>query len=138
MDAGDTLTFTYSETILASSLLGGWSGSSIPVTVRVTNSNANDTLDVYDAAGTARVNLFSTTMALSRDVVSSNAVFAATMQQNGGNIVITFGALTSGTVKNGVRKGRMTWSPSTTATDLAGNAVTAGSVTESGANDHDF
>jgi hypothetical protein len=77
-------------------------------------------------------------MALSRDVVTTNAVFAATMQQNGANVVVTLGALTSGTVKNGVKKGRMTWSPSTTATDLAGNPVSAATVTESGANDHDF
>jgi hypothetical protein len=41
-------------------------------------------------------------------------------------------------VKNGVKKGTMSWSPSTAATDLAGNAVAAGSVTESGANDRDF
>ena len=90
------------------------------------------------AANTALVNLTATPMALSRDVTSAGATFSATMQQSGNNIVVTLGALTSGTVKNGVKKGRMTWNPSTTATDLAGNAAAATGVIESGANDRDF
>ena len=77
-------------------------------------------------------------MALSRDVVSASATFSATMQRTGNAVVVTLGALTSGTLKSGVKKGTMTWSPSTAATDLAGNPVAAGSVTESGANDRDF
>ena len=138
MDAGDTLTFTYSEPILPSSLLSAWDGSATAVTVRVTNSGANDTLEVYNGANTTKVNLTAAPMALSRDVVSATATFSATMQRTGNNVVVTIGALTSGTVKNGVKKGTMTWAPSTAATDLAGNAVTAASVTESGANDRDF
>ena len=138
MDAGDTLTFSYSEQMLASSLLGGWDGSATTVTLRVTNAGANDTLEVYDAANTTKVNLTAGAMALSRDVVSSNATFSATMRQSAGNVVVTVGALTSGTVRNGVKKGRITWAPSTAATDLAGNAVSAATVIESGALDRDF
>ena len=138
MDAGDTLTFTYSEAILPASLLTGWDGSATAVTVRVTNANANDTLEVYNGANTARTNLTASPMALNRDVVSATATLSATMQRTGNAVVVTLGALTSGTVKNGVKKGTMVWSPSTAATDLAGNAVAAGSVTESGANDRDF
>jgi chemotaxis methyl-accepting protein methylase len=138
MDAGDTLTFTYSEQILTSSLLSGWDGSATAVTVRVTNSGANDTLEVYDGANTTRVGLTAAAMALNRDVVSSNAIFSATLQQNGSSVVVTLGALTSGTVKSGVKKGRIVWAPSTAATDLAGNAASATSVTEGGTNDRDF
>jgi hypothetical protein len=138
MDAGDTLTFTYSEAILPASLLSGWDGSAAAVTVRVTNAGGNDTLEVYNAANTTKVNLTSSPMALSRDVVSASATFSATMQRTGNAVVVTLGALTSGTLKSGVKKGTMTWSPSTVATDLAGNPVAAGSVTESGANDRDF
>jgi hypothetical protein len=108
------------------------------VTVRVTNANANDTLEVYNGANTARTNLTASPMALNRDVVSATATLSATMQRTGNAVVVTLGALTSGTVKNGVKKGTMVWSPSTAATDLAGNPVAAGSVTESGANDRDF
>jgi hypothetical protein len=138
MDAGDTLTFSYSEQILASSLLSGWDGSATAVTVRVTNSGGNDTLEVYNGANTTKVGLTAAAMALNRDVVSSNATFSATLQQSGGSVVVTLSALTSGTVKNGVKKGRIVWAPSTAATDLAGNAVSATSVTEGGANDRDF
>jgi hypothetical protein len=138
MDAGDTLTFTYSEAILPASLLSGWDGSATAVTVRVTNAGGNDTLEVYNAANTTKVNLTSSPMALSRDVVSASATFSATMQRTGNAVVVTLGALTSGTLKSGVKKGTMSWSPSTVATDLAGNPVAAGSVTESGANDRDF
>ena len=138
MDAGDTLTFTYSEPMLPASLLSGWDGSATAVTVRVTNAGANDTLEVYNGANTTKVNLTAAAMALSRDVVSASATFSATMQRSGSAVVVTFGALTSGTVKNGVKKGAMTWSPSTAATDLAGNPAAATAVTESGANDRDF
>jgi hypothetical protein len=40
-------------------------------------------------------------------------------------------------VKAGVKKGTMTWAPSTAATDLAGNAASATAVTEGGAPDRD-
>ena len=94
--------------------------------------------DVYDGANTTKVNLTAASLVLSRDVVSTNATFAATMQRSGNSVVLTLGALTSGTVKTGVKKGWMTWAPSTAATDLAGNVVSAASVTESGGNDRDF
>ncbi len=138
MDAGDALTFTYSEAILPTSLLSGWTGSATAVTVRVNNAGANDTLEVYDGANTTKVNLTAAAMALSRDVVSSNATFSATMQRTGNAIIVTLGALTSGTTKSGVKKGTMTWAPSTAATDLAGNAASGTAVTEGGANDRDF
>jgi hypothetical protein len=116
--------------------LAGW--TSTAVTVRVTNSAANDTLEVYNGANTTKVNLTASPMALSRDVVGATATFSGTMVRSGNSVVVTFGALTSGTVKTGVKKGTMTWAPSTAATDLAGNAVTAASVTEGGAVDRDF
>ena len=118
--------------------MSGWDGSATGVTVRVTNAGANDTLEVYNGANTTKVNLIAAALELSRDVVSANATFAATMRRSGNSIVVTVGALTSGTVKTGVKKGWMTWAPSTAATDLAGNAVSAASVTESGGNDRDF
>ena len=138
MDAGDAITFAYSEQILPSSLLSGWDGSATGVTLRVTNAGANDTLEVYDGANVTKVNLTAASLMLSRDVVSTNATFAATMQSSGNSVVLTLGALTSGTVKTGVKKGWMAWAPSTAATDLAGNIVSATAVTESGGNDRDF
>jgi hypothetical protein len=138
MDAGDTLTFTYSEAILPSSLLSAWDGTATAVTVRVNDAGANDTLEVYDGANTTKLNLTAAAMDLNRDVAGTNATFSATMQRSGNAVVVTLGALVSGTLKYGVKKGRMTWAPSTAATDLADNAVSAAAVTEGGGNDRDF
>ena len=50
LDAGDTLTFTYSEAIAPASIVAGWDGSgSRPVTVMVANG-ASDTITIGQAA----------------------------------------------------------------------------------------
>ncbi len=138
LDAGDVLTLTFSEPMLPVSILAGWDGSAIPVTARVTNAGATDALDIYDAANTTKTNLTGTSLNLARDFVTTNATYNATMQRVGNTVTVTFGALTSGTRNTGVKKARMTWHPSTSATDLAGNAGTATAVPEAGGNDQDF
>ena len=138
LDAGDVLTLTFSEPMLPASILAGWDGSATAVTARITNAGALDTLDVYDAANTTKTNLTGASLALDEDFVSTNATFNATMRRVGSTVTLTFGALTSGTRLTGVKKGRMVWTPSTSATDLAGNAVSGAAVTESGGNDQDF
>jgi hypothetical protein len=134
LDAGDSLTFSFSEPMLPASILSGWDGSAIAVTARITDSTTNDRLEIYDAANTSRANLTAAGNALnlSADYVATNATYNATMQRVGNTIAITFGALTSGTRKTGARKGRMSWTPSTSATDLAGNAVSGATISEAG------
>jgi hypothetical protein len=136
LDAGDTLTFMFSEPMLPASILSGWDGSATAVTVRVTDASTADKLEVYDAANSTRTNLTAaaTPLNLDADYVASNVTYNATMQRVGNNIIVTFGALTSGTRRTGARKGRMVWTPSTSATDMAGNAITGGSVNETGGN----
>jgi hypothetical protein len=57
----------------------------------------------------------------------------------GNQVVVTLGTLISGTPRTGVvTAANMTWTPSTAATDLAGNPCTATAVVESGALDRDF
>ena len=135
LDAGDVLTLTFSEPV---SILAGWDGSPTPVTVRITNAGGSDALDVYDAANTTKANLTGASLDLARDFVSTNATFNATLRRVGNTVTVTLGALTSGTRFTGVKKGRMTWTPSTSATDLAGNAVSGTAVPEAGGNDQDF
>jgi hypothetical protein len=136
LDAGDTLTFMFSEPMLPASIMSGWDGSATPVTVRVTEAGAADKLEIYDAANTTRTNVTAaaTPLNLDADYVASTATYNGTMQRAGNNIVITFGTLTAGTRRTGAKKGKMVWTPSTSATDMAGNAVTGGSVNESGGN----
>ena len=138
LDAGDALTVTFSEPMLPVSILAGWDGSATPITVHINNAGSFDTLDVYDAANTTKANVTGASLELDEDYVSTNATFNATMQRVGSDITITFGALTSGSRLTGVRKGRLVWTPSAAATDLAGNACSGAAVTEPGGNDQDF
>lgn len=140
MDAGDSVTFTWSEPMLATSILAGWNGSSTAVLVRVNNNGGNDSLDVYNAAGTVKLKT-SQTVRLGADWVSNTVWLNATMVRNGtGNqVVVTFGTLISGTVRTGViTAANMVWTPSTAARDLAGNPCAATVVTETGGLDRDF
>lgn len=141
IDAGDTLTLTYSETMAPASIMTGWNGSSTAVQVRVNQSGALDTLDVYDAAGTTKLKLTSATQALQlrADWVSVTANYNATLVRTGSQVVVSFGTRTSGTALTGVTAtANMIWTPNAAATDLAGNPASGTAVTETGALDRDF
>jgi hypothetical protein len=120
--AGDTLSFAYSETMSLGSILAGWTGASTAVQVRMTDNKAADTLTVWKADGSAKLPL-TNPLALGGDYVpAGGAVFKATMVQSGATITITLGSLTSGGVQKSVTGGTLVWTPSAGATDLAGNA----------------
>jgi hypothetical protein len=135
---GDTLTFTHTEQILTTSILAGWNGTSTAVTVRINNQGGNDRLEVWNAANTAKLPLTNTFLALTNNYVTGDATFTGTMVQSGASITITLGNLTGGPVQTDATTGLMSWAPSATATDLAGNACSTTSVNESGAADTDF
>jgi Bacterial Ig domain len=137
-ETSDTITFTYSEQILPGSILAGWNGSSQAVTVRMNNSGASDTLEVWDVTNLVKLPLTSTVVALNGNNVQNAVVFAATMVQSGASITITLGALASGTVRTDAGTSTMSWPPSATATDLAGNACTTTAANETGAADANF
>jgi Bacterial Ig domain/Bacterial Ig-like domain (group 3) len=134
LDAGDALTFTFSEPMLPSSILAGWDGSAIAVTARIGESTTNDRFELYDAANTTRTNLTAagSPLNLSADYVATNATYNATMQRVGNTITVTFGAQTSGTSRTGARKGKMAWTPAAAATDLGGNAMSGATINETG------
>jgi hypothetical protein len=140
MDAGDTLTFTWSEQLAPSSILSGWTGSSTTVTVRVADNSSNDTLSIWDAANTTRLRITGLSdLTLRADrTASAGAVFTATAVQSGSSVTITLGALQSGTSKTNTKSQAMAWTPSTLATDLAGNAVSSSTVNESPFAGRDF
>jgi len=138
LDAGDWLRLTYSEPIAPGTVLAGRSGAAQPVRVKI---SAADQLDVYDATGTTRLGLVATAtdLNLGADFVTAPADFDATMTQSGNAITLTLGALRSGTLAaSPAGAGTLTWKPSATATDLAGNPGTTTLVTETGAGDVDF
>jgi len=137
-EAGDSVTFTFTEALAPASVLAGWDGSALAVRASFTNAGGSDTLDVLNAAGTTRTNLMFAANSLTvGNVVSANTVFNATMARSGATIIVTLGAIQSGTVRTD-NAGGMSWRSATAVTDLAGNAGTGATVTESGASDRDF
>jgi hypothetical protein len=136
IEIGDTITYTFSEAIDPNSILAGWTGASATVTVRL-NNLATDTITVFDSLNTTQVNLGSVNLART-DYAGANRTFTgSTMVMAGSTITITLGVASGGTTTAG-GTATMIWTPSTAATDLAGNACTATNANESGTLDRDF
>jgi predicted ribosomally synthesized peptide with SipW-like signal peptide len=140
LQQGDTLTFTYSEAMDPDSISAGWTGSSTNVVVHVDTSGNNDPFTVYDSTNATLLKLG--TVSLGANYVTANRTFgasgtASTMVMSGSTVTITLGN-PSGVTKNVNANATMSWAPSTSATDRAGNACSATAATESGAADIDF
>jgi Bacterial Ig domain len=136
IDAGDVITFSFSEPMAPASIFSGWTGTSTAVNVRVTDAGALDTLQIYDTTYTTKLNLGD--VALKANRTAAGARFAATMTMSGSTVTVTVGALISGATTSSSSTTPMVWTPSTAATDLAGNAMSATAVTETGTADVDF
>lgn len=139
LEAGDWLQLTWTEPIAPASVLAGWNGSAVAVRVELQNVGSADELNVWNAAGTTRLNLIDavTDLKLNANFVTTAAWFDATMTRAGAAVTVTLGAKLSGTLTTAATA-NMTWTPSTLATDLAGNASTAVAVTEPNPKDRDF
>ncbi|MFL5896509.1 MAG: beta strand repeat-containing protein [Thermoleophilaceae bacterium] len=132
LEKGDSFTLTFSEQMSPGSIQSGWTGSIQNVVVRLTDAASNDVLTVYDITNATQVNLGS--VALGGNYTSSSTTFGlsngpSTMLQSGAAITITLGGGASGTLN--VAASAPVWTPSTAATDLAGNALTGVAVTKS-------
>jgi chitinase len=142
IDALDTLSFTWSEPMAPASILAGWAGGSQPIRVRVNDVGSADTLDLYNAAGTTKLNLVSATQALrlQADWASATTWLDATLTMSGNTATITLGAVvgTSGLRTGVTTTANMIWNPSTAATDVVGNLAAATALTETGVLDRDF
>ncbi len=139
-EQSDTATFTFTEQMDPDSILTGWTGVSTNVVVHINNVGPNDTLTVFDSGNTTQLKLG--TVSLNGDYVAADRTFgatgtASTMVQSGSVITVTLGN-SSGTTKTASTAAAMSWAPSTSATDRAGNAGTATAATESGGSDVEF
>jgi hypothetical protein len=132
METGDQITYTFSEQMSPASLLTGWTGASTSVTVAVTNSSSADTFAITSA------NFGS--VATGADYVSASVTWTgSTMIQSGASVTITLGTTTgASSLKTNATAKAMVWTPSATATDLAGNAMSTTTRTETGVLDVDF
>jgi hypothetical protein len=144
-ELGDTLTLTFSEVIDPESIQAAWTGSSTSVVVRITNGFlglAPDVLTIRNAANSAQlplgdIDLIGTGyVTATRDFGASGT--ASSMVASGNSIIIMLGTPSAGTGTQGGAGLNMSWTPSATATDRAGNACLTTPVTESGALDLEF
>jgi hypothetical protein len=148
-DAGDTLKLSYSSSIDPYSILSGWDGTTTPVQVALIDggTSAPDYIEVY-TAGSSPTSLTQVPVGViylgakdylttgTGNYVSYGATGAAslsTMTMSGANVTITLGTPGDNSSSTSTTHAAMTWTPSTTATDIAGNAVTATTVTQTGA-----
>ncbi len=142
LDAGDTVSFSYSAAIAPASILAGWSGASTAMRVRVNNNGTTDSMEFYDAANTTPLGLLApgTTLAINIDHVTATSDFNATIVRSGSDITVTIGSLISGAVTTRPKgKNDMVWQTSSQATSLAtGVPVLPTTVIESGVSDIDF
>jgi hypothetical protein len=139
-EAGDKVSFTFSEPPDPNSILTGWSGSATSVVVRLNNAT-NDTVTIFNSTNTTQLPLGSISLGRS-DYTTANLTFgatgtASTMVMSGGTVTITLGTQ-SAAATTAAATGTMSWTPSATATDAAGNALSTTAVTESGAADKEF
>ena len=135
-DTGDTVTVSYTERIDPESVLAGWTGASTAITVRFTNSGNNDSVAVWNGTNSAQLPLGS--VALNGNFVSANTTFAGTMLQSGTTITVTLGTMSSGAALTSTTANAMSWTPSASAKDAAGNACSTASRPETGTSDVDF
>jgi hypothetical protein len=122
------------------SILSGWVGTSQSVVVHLNNNANNDDVTVFDASNSTQLNLG--TVSLHGNYTAANVTFgasgtASSIVQSGSTITITLGTA-SGAVNTVGANTKMTWPPSASATDRAGNACSTTSINEGGANDSDF
>ena len=149
LDAGDAITFTYSEPMLASSILSGWTGASA-ATVKVRFfSGAQDAFTVLDSTSAANVKLDAGTingggvaLGSGANFVSGTVNFTAALTQSADDksFVVTLGSPdnTSRVVSTRTGTANMTWTPKAGPTDLATNALASTAAWTETDGDRDF
>lgn len=133
-EAGDKMIYTFSEAPNPASILAGWTGTSTAVTAKIAYSTKIFT--TLNSAGTATLPLGN--VSLTNQYTSADTTFTgSTMILSGSTLTVTLGTPSRATVK-ATATATMGWTPVTTATDSAGNAMTTTKVNESGTADTDF
>jgi chitinase len=125
-ETNDTVTFTFNEAMDPASIKAAWDGTSTTVTVTFANAGCagNDTMTV------TAVNLGS--LCLGGNYVNGSRSFTSSaMVLSGGGTVVTITLGTpSAAFNTEPTAGTMTWTPSATALDVAGNACATAVVNE--------
>lgn len=137
-EAGDSVTFTFSEPIDPQTVLAGWTGAPTNVVARIAQNTGGDRLTIRNATNTAQLPLGVVNL-MGLGYVGTTRDFGATgtpstMVQSGNEITVTFGTASGATGTETV-SGVASWTPTTTLTDRAGNTCQTTAVLEVGAGD---
>jgi hypothetical protein len=137
-EVGDVLTLTTGEALDTFSLLANWTGAATTVQVRFVNQGGGDRLQVWNSAGTTQIPFGTINLGRTDFTTATLSFNGSTMTQAGGVITVALGAPVVGTVTTVAGTGNMTWTPSATATDRAGNAISTVAFNEPAPADRDF
>lgn len=144
-DPGDSVTFIWNDVVDPNSVLTGWTGEAMDVTVRITHSTATggDVLTVWNATNATQLPLGQVT--LGGDYVSASMTFGAGGTRSrlswataGTGFVVVLGSASANTASTSSTGATTTWTPTVTVYDRAGNRSPATAVVESGTADRDF
>ncbi|MFL4475578.1 S26 family signal peptidase [Paeniglutamicibacter sp. MACA_103] len=154
LDAGDTLTFTYSQQVSLPSVTPGWGGASQPVTVRLRDGNVQglgtggnaDVVDIQRPGSTVNLGSVNTKGSFAknnRTVTFNGTMTAATLTTDGVPrtvVTVTLGSPSSGSgsLRTATTAGSMVWSPTSSVTSTTGVGSSLAPATESGSVDKDF
>jgi hypothetical protein len=139
-ETGDSITFTYSEPMDPSTILAGWDGtSSASVTLRLLNANGGggDRVQVWDATNTTQLDLGTVRLGSTGYTSTTITFTSSTMTVSGNAFTIVLGTPSAASTL-AVVTSNTKWTPSTNATDLAGNACQNAASNEAGAPDPEF
>lgn len=138
-DTGDTVTLVYSEPIEPESLVAGWNGATMTVTVRVQNQGGGDLVQVRNAGNSSTIPTGSTVLPSTAYVSATVSFSNSTMTMSGSTLVLVLGTpnlpAKVGTVATA---GTMTYVPLGSLRDWAANACSTAAVSETGALDVEF
>ena len=119
-EAGDTMTFTFSEQIAPGTIVGGWNGTGTQ-TVTVTMDTGNH----LSIAGATLVNGFITLGGTNYVQATKTVVFSnSTISQSGATVTLTLGTPDKPQFMQTGTTGITNWPVAAALTDLAGNAIT--------------
>jgi hypothetical protein len=140
-DAGDLITYTFSERVEPDTILSGWSGSAAAsVTVRLTDDPAGDTVAVYDSTNANPTALGVVALA-GTDYTTADVTFTGSTIERSTTapwtVTVTLGTA-SGATTTQATSTTSTWTPQSGITDVAGNSLPTTARTETGAADVDF
>jgi hypothetical protein len=140
-ELGDKVIYTFTERIEPDSVLASWEGSSTNVVLRFNNNGGNDLVQIWNSSNSSQLPLGQ--INTQGDYISGSITFGATgthstMVQSGSTIAITLGTVSDASKLRTHGLDTQLWTPSSGATDLAGNNCDISLVTELGDLDPDF